>query len=187
MVARLLAERPLGLCESVIRAASTELACFFLTAEPVVGETGAGERATGIANVLSAGFGVGPEHVRALPLGTSCPEDHDWDGDQHHGRDDDDRGGDRNNDGNDHRGLDWLAVSVALADERWLNVGAGEPAWGAAFVGVFLLSALGIATVGVVTGWRHAKSTRSLANAAGPLGHGEAVRDLLEAGPAETR
>ncbi len=54
------------------------------------------------------------------------------------------------------------------------------------FVAVFVLSALGIATVAVVMGRRIAKPMRGLA-AAGRLGRGEAVDDLYEAGPAETR
>ena len=63
----------------------------------------------------------------------------------------------------------------------------GAPAWGAAFVLTFLLSALGIAAVAVLTGRRLAKPMRGLANAAGRLGRGEAVDDLPEAGPVETR
>ena len=70
-------------------------------------------------------------------------DDHDWDGD-------------RDDDGPGHREPDWFTASVALADGRWLNVAVGPPpgapAWGPAFVGVFLLSALGIAVVAVVMG-----------------------------------
>ena len=63
----------------------------------------------------------------------------------------------------------------------------GAPAWGATFVLTFLLSAFGIAAVAVLTGRRIAKPMRGLAAAAGRLGRGEAVEDLSEAGPVETR
>ena len=191
-VARLLAETPPGLHASVIAAASTELARFSLTAEPLVAETGAGERAAAIAGDLSAALGIAPEGVRVAPLWTRyMDDDDDRDDDHDHDDDDDDRGGDRDDDGYDHRGSDWFTASAALADGRWLNVAVGPPpgapAWGLAFVAVFLLSALGIAAVAVLTGRRMAKPMRGLANAAGRLGRGEAVDDLPEAGPAETR
>ena len=63
----------------------------------------------------------------------------------------------------------------------------GAPAWGPAFVAVFLLSALCIAAVAVFTARRLAKPMRALAAAAGRLGRGEAVDDLPEAGTVETR
>ncbi len=63
-VARLLAGTPPGLHDAVIAAASTELARFSLTGEPVVGEPGAGERAATIAGDLSAALGIAPERVR---------------------------------------------------------------------------------------------------------------------------
>ena len=192
-VARLLGGTPPGLHDSVIAAASTELARFSLTAEPLVAEAGAGERAATIAGDLSAALGIAPERVRVAPLWTRFLDDDDWDDD--HDRDDDDddrdRDGDRDDDGHDHREPDWFTASVALADGRWLNVAVGPPpgapAWGLAFVAVFLLSALGIAAVAVLTGRRLARPMRGLANAAGRLGRGEAVDDLPEAGPAETR
>ena len=191
-VARLLAETPPALHGPVIAAASTELARFSLTAAPVVGETGAGERAAAIADDFSAALGVAAERVRVAPLWTRYLDDDD---DHHHDDDDDDedrdRDGDRDDDGHDHRKTDWFAASVPLADGRWLNVAVGPPpgapAWGAAFVAVFLLSALGIAAVAVVTGRRLAKPMRGLANAAARFGRGEAVEDLSEAGPVETR
>ncbi len=191
-VARLLGGTPPGLQDAVIAAASTELARFSLTAGPVVGETGAGARAAAIAGDLSAALGMAPERVRVAPLWTRhMGDDDDRDDDHDHDDDDDDRNGDRDDDGHDHRGPDWFTASVALADGRWLNVAVGPPpgapAWGAAFVAVFLLSALGIAAVAVLTGRRLAKPMRGLANAAGRLGRGEAVADLPEAGPAETR
>ena len=191
-VARLLADTPAGLHDSVIAAASTDLARFSLTGESVVGETGAGERAAAIAAELSTALGVVAERVRVAPLWTRYLDDDDGSDDHHHDRDDDDdRDGDRDDDGHHHRGPDWFTASVALADGRWLNVAVGPPpgapAWGAAFVAVFLLSALGIAAVAVVTGRRLAKPMRSLANAAGRLGRGETVADLPETGPVETR
>ena len=191
-VARLLADTPAALHDSVIAAASTDLARFSLTGESVVGETGAGERAAAIAAELSAALGVVAERVRVAPLWTRYLDDDDGNDDHHHDRDDDDdRDGDRDDDGHHHRGPDWFTASVALADGRWLNVAVGPPpgapAWGAAFVAVFLLSALGIAAVAVVTGRRLAKPMRSLANAAGRLGRGETVADLPETGPVETR
>ena len=190
-VARLLGDTPPALHDSVIAAASTEIARFSLTGEPLVGETAAGERAAAIAGDLSAALGVGPERVRVAPLWTRFlfdddddhhhddDRDHDWDDDRDHDRDD------------DRDEPDWFTASVALADGRWLNVAVvpppGAPAWGPAFVAVFLLSALGIATVAVLTGRRMAKPMRGLAAAAGRFGRGEAVEDLPEAGPAETR
>ena len=194
-VARLLGDTPSGLHDSVIAAASTDLARFSLTAEPVVGETATGERAAGIASDLSAALGVGAERVRVAPLWSQYLDDDDWDDDHdHHDRDDDDRdhdGDDDHDHGSDHWEPDWFTASVAVADGRWLNVGVGPPpgtpAWGPAFVAVFLLSALGIAAVAVFMGRRIAKPMRGLAAAAGSLGRGEAVDDLPEAGPAETR
>ena len=82
-VARLLGDTPPGLHDSVIAAASTELARFSLTGEPVVVETGAGEQAAAIARDLSAALGVAPERVRVAPLRTRYLDDDD-------GRDDDD-------------------------------------------------------------------------------------------------
>ena len=76
-------------------------------------------------------------------------------------------------------------------DGRWLNVAVGPPPgappWGWTFMLTFLLSALGIAVVAVLTGRHIAKPMRSLAAAAGRFGRGEAVDDLPEAGPVETR
>ena len=198
-VARLLAETPPVLHESVIAAASTELARFSLTGEPVVGETDTGERAGAIAINLSGALGVGSERVRVAPLWTRYMDDDDGDDpdddrddDRDHGEDDDpDRDGGHGHDRRDHREPDWFTASVALGDGRWLNVAVGPPpgtpAWGAAFVAIFLLSALGIAAVAVVTGRRLARPMQGLANAAGRLGRGEAVQDLPEAGPVETR
>ena len=196
-VARLLADTPAGLHDSVIAAASTELARFSLSREPLAEETGAGERAAAIAGDLSGALGVGPERIRVAPLWTRFMDDDD--GDDRHDRDDDDdddRDRHRDDDGDDDRDHehwkpDWFTASVALADGRWLNVAVGPPpgapAWGLAFVAVFLLSALGIAAVAVLTGRRLARPMRGLANAAGRLGRGEAVADLSEAGPVETR
>ena len=182
-VARLLAGTPPALHEAVIAAASTELVRFSLTGEPVVGATGSGERAVAIAADLSAALGADAAQIRVAPLWTRHMDDDDgWDDD--HDDDDDDRD-------HEHWELDWFTASVALDSERWLNVAVGPPpgapAWGVAFVAVFLLSALGIAAVAVVMGRRIAKPMRRLAVAAGRLGRGEAVEDLSEAGPSETR
>ena len=190
-VVRLLGGTPPGLHDAVIAAVSTDLARFSLTGEPIVGETGAGERAAAIADDLSAALGVGPARVRVAPLWSRYLDDDD--DDDHHDDDDEDHAWDRDHhdDGEDHREPDWFTASVALADGRWLNVAVGPPpgapAWGPAFVAVFVLSALGIAAVAVVTGRRIAKPMRGLAAAAGRLGRGEAVEDLCEAGPVETR
>ena len=187
-VARLLADTPPALHEAVIAAASTELARFSLTREPIVDQTGAGERAASIAGDLSAALGIAPRRVRVAPLWTRFlddDDDRDDDDDDHDDRDD------RDDDGHRHRDPDWFTASAALADGRWLNVAVGPPpgapAWGPAFVAVFLLSALGIAAVAVVMGRRIAKPMRGLANAAGRLGRGEAVEELPEAGTVETR
>ncbi|MCY4609504.1 MAG: hypothetical protein OXD40_13050 [bacterium] len=179
-VARLLAGTPPTLHESVIAAASTEFARFSLTGEPVVGTTDAGEHAAAIARDLTAALGVGAEQIRVAPLWTRYLDDDDGrddhDRDDDRDRDHDDNGDDDRDDGRDHghRDLDWFTASVALADGRWLNVAAGPPpgtpAWGVAFVAVFVLSALGIAAVSVVTGRRIAKPMRSLAASAGRPG-----------------
>jgi len=186
-VARLLGDTPRGLHASVIAAASTGLARFSLTARPVVGEAGTDERAAAIADGLSAALDMDAARVRVAPLRTRFLDDDD-------DRDDDDRHLDRDDDDDRDHGHDepdWFTASVALADGRWLNVTVGPPpgapAWGAAFLAVFLLSALGIAAVAVLTGRRMAKPMRGLAAAAGRFGRGEAVDDLPEAGPEETR
>ena len=197
-VARLLGDTPPGLHDSVVAAASTELARFSLTGEPLVAVTGAGERAAALARNLSAALGVRLQQVRVAPLWTRFRDDHDWD--DHHDDDDDDdvdhdedhdRDGDHDNGGPGHREPDWFTASVALADGRWLNVAVGPPPgappWGWTFVLTFLLSALGIAVVAVLTGRRIAKPMRRLAAAAGRFGRGEAVDDLPEAGPLETQ
>ena len=194
-VARLLGGTPPGLHDAVIAAASTELARFSLSREPLVEETGASERAGAIAGNLSAALGMRAERVRVAPLWTRFMDDDDGD-DRHDRDDDDDDDRDRHHDDDDDRDHghwkpDWFTASVALADGRWLNVAVGPPpgapAWGLAFVAVFLLSALGIAAVAVLTGRRLARPMRGLANAAGRLGRGEAVADLSESGPVETR
>ena len=195
-VARLLGDTPPALHDSVIAAASTELARFSLTGQPVVEEPGTGERAAVIAGDLSAALGVRPERVRVAPLWTRFLDDHDWDDHHDHDGDDDDdhdEDHDRNHDDDDpdHREPDWFTASAALEDGRWLNVAVGPPpgapAWGAVFLAVFLLSALGIAAVAVFMGRRLARPMRGLAHAAGQLGRGEAVEDLPEAGTVETR
>ena len=183
-VARLLAGTPPTLHEAVIAAASTELVRFTLTGEPVVGATDAGEHASAIADDLSAALGAPATGVRVAPLWTRYMDDDDhWDDDDDHDDDDDRDHG--------HWKLNWFTASIDLGHDRWLNVAAGPPpgapAWGVAFVAVFLLSALGLAGVAVVMGRRIAKPMRHLAAAAGRLGRGEAVDDLSEAGPAETR
>ena len=193
-VARLLGDTPPGLHQAVIAAASTELARFSLSREPLVEKTAAGERAAAIASDLTGALGVRAERVRVAPLWTGTMDDDDHH--DHDDEDDDDRDRHHDDDGDDdhdheHWKPDWFTASVALADGRWLNVAVGPPpgapAWGVAFVAVFLLSALGIAAVAVVMGRRLARPMRGLAAAAGSLGRGEAVEDLSEAGPAETR
>ena len=196
-VARLVSDTPPELHDSVIGAASTELARFSLTGEPVVAETGTGERTAAISDDLAAALGVRAARVRVAPLWTQILADHDWDDhDDDHDDDDDhdeDHDHDRNHDDDDpdHREPDWFTASAALEDGRWLNVAVGPPpgapAWGAAFLAVFLLSALGIAAVAVFMGRRLARPMRGLAHAAGRLGRGEAVEDLPEAGTVETR
>ena len=194
-VVRLLRGTPAALHEAVLAAASTDITRFSLAPVPVVVETGTGEGAAAIARDLAAALGAGPERIRVAPPWTRYLDDDDdwdhddWDDDHHDDGDGDD--GDGDDDDHRHRELDWFTASVALEDGRWLNVAVGPPpgapAWGAAFVLTFLLSALGIAAVAVLTGRRIAKPMRSLAGAAGRLGRGEAVDDLSEAGPVETR
>ena len=192
-VARLLRDTPPALHESVVAAASTSLTRFSLSREPLVEETGAGERAAAIARDLSAALGTTAESVRVAPLWTRYLDDDDWDDDDREDDSDDDHhdhDGGRDH-GPRHEGPDWFTASVALAHGRWLNVAVGPPPgappWGWTFVLTFLLSALGIAVVAVLAGRHIAKPMRSLAAAAVRFGRGEAVDDLPEAGPAETR
>ena len=187
-VARLLRDTPPALHESVVAAASTSLTRFSLSREPLVEETGAGERAAAIARDLSAALGTTTESVRVAPLWTRYLDDDDREDDSdddHHDHDGDHDHGPR------HEGPDWFTASVALAHGRWLNVAVGPPPgappWGWTFVLTFLLSALGIAVVAVLAGRHIAKPMRSLASAAVRFGRGEAVDDLPEAGPEETR
>ena len=183
-VVRLLRDTPPALHDAVIAAASTGITRFSLAPEPLVGETGTGEGAAAIARDLAAALNAGPERVRVAPPWTRYFDDDDWDDDHRDGD------GDHDHD-HGHWDLDWFTASVALGHGRWLNVAVGPPpgapAWGWTFVVTFLLSALGIAVVAVLTGRRIAKPMRGLASAAGRLGRGEAVEDLSEAGPVETR
>ena len=181
-VVRLLGETPPALHEAVIAAASTGITRFSLAPEPVVVESGTGEGAAAIARDLAAALDAGPERIRVAPPWTRYFDDDDWDDDHRDGDGDHDHG---------HWDLDWFTASIALGHGRWLNVAVGPPpgapAWGWTFVVTFLLSALGIAVVAVLTGRRIAKPMRGLAAAAGRLGRGEAVEDLPEAGTVETR
>ena len=187
-VARLLRETPPTLHESVVAAASTEFVRFSLTDAPLVDSIGAGAQVGTIAAKLSAALDVGHERVRVAPLWTRRFHHGKWRKESwfhDRGHDDDRRHGPR-------RGrLGWFTASVTLGDKRWLNVEVGPPPgappWRSTFVLSFLLSALAIAAVAVLTGRRIAKPMRSLAAAAGRLGRGEAVDDLPEAGPSETR
>ena len=187
-VVRLLRGTPPALHESVVAAASTGITRFSLAPQPLVDETGTGEGASAIARELAAVLDAGPQRVKVAPLWTRYMEDDD-DWDEDHDHDHDENGDDDHDHG--HWELDWFTASVALGQGRWLNVAVGPPpgapAWGAAFVLIFLFSALGIAAVAVVTGRRLATPMRGLMNAAGRLGRGEAVDDLAEAGPVETR
>ena len=183
-VVRLLRDTPPALHEAVIAAASTGITRFSLALEPLVGETRTGGGAGAIARDLAAALDAGPERVRVAPPWTRYNDDDDWD--------DDHRGGDGDDDhDHGHWGLDWFTASVAVGHGRWLNVAVGPapgaPAWGWTFVLTFLLSALGIAVVAVLTGRRITKPMRGLAAAAGRLGRGEAVEDLSEPGPVEIR
>ena len=187
-VARLLRETPPALHESVVAAASTGFVRFSLTDAPLVESIGTGRNADDIAAQLSAALDTGRDGVRVAPLwtrhfGHGQRKREGWLRDRGH---DDDRGhGPR-------RGrFGWFTASVALGDQRWLNVEVGPPPgappWRSTFVLSFLLSALAIAAVAVLMGRRIAKPMRSLAAAAARLGRGEAVDDLPEAGTSETR
>ena len=188
-VARLLRDTPPALHGAVVIAASTDFSRYSLTDAPLVSRSGAGVRADAIAARLSVALETDRDRVRVAPM-WSRHRHHDDDDDdgawRHNGRDD----GDHNH-GPRHRRLLWFTASTALDDGRWLNVEVspppGAPPWGLTFVLSFILSALGIAAVAVLTGRRIAKPMRRLAAAAGKLGRGEAVEDLPEAGPLEIR
>ncbi len=177
-VARLLRDTPPALHGAVVVAASTDISRYSLTDTPLVGRNGAGVRANTIAARLSVALETDRDRVRVAPM---------WS--RHRHRDD------RNDGDHDHgprfRRPLWFSASAALNDGRWLNVEVGPPPgappWGSTFLLSFMLSALGIAIVAVLTGRRIAKPMRSLAAAAGKLGRGEAVEDLPEAGPLEIR
>ena len=196
-VARLLRETPSPLHEAVVAAASTDLARFSLTDVPLVRATGTDRTAVSIAVALSVA--LEEAEVRVAPLWSLHPErrerersgrrsEHDDDDDDD---DDDDHDDDEHSHDHDpHWRLEWFVASAALTDGRWLNVEVAPPPdapWGWTFVLSFVLSAVGIAVVAVLTGRRIAKPMRSLATAAGRLGRGEAVEDLPVAGPQETR
>ena len=193
-VARLLRDTPPALHGAVVVAASTDFSRYSLTDAPLVGRNGGGVRADAIAARLSVALEIDRDRVRVAPM-WSRHRHHDDDDDD----DDDDDGAWRNNGRHDgdrdhgprHRRLLWFTASTALDDGRWLNVEVnppqGGPPWGLTFVLSFILSALCIAGVAVLTGRRIAKPMRRLAAAAGKLGRGEAVEDLPEAGPLEIR
>ena len=196
-VARLLRETPPRLHDAVVAAASTDLARFSLTGEPMVSETGTGERAAAIARELSTALDAGQDRVRVAPPWTRYLDDddngekHGWFEDHDDHGDDDREGWDDHDRDPDRWQLEWFTASVILPDGRWLNVAVGTPPvvplWGWTFVLTFLLSAFGIGVVAILSGRRIAKPMQSLAAAAGRLGRGETVEDLPEAGPLETR
>ena len=202
-VARLLRDTPPALHGAVVVAASTDFSRYSLTDTPLVGRDGAGIQANAIAARLSVALETDRDRVMVAPM---------WSRHRHHDdeddRDDEDDWDDKDDwdDGkkykNGHYDRDqdhgpryrrplWFTASAGLDDGRWLNVEVGPPPgappWGSTFVLSFMLSALGIAVVAVLTGRRIAKPMRRLADAAGKLGRGEAVEDLPEAGPLETR
>ena len=187
-VARLLRDTPPSLHGSVVTAASTRLVRFSVTPVPRVTAIGTDRQVASITGALSSALGTG--QVRVAPLWTRHPErERGENGRRFHDRDDDDeQGHDR---GPRQWRLKWFIASAMLQDGRWLNVEVAPPPdappWGLAFVLSFLLSAAGIAVVVVWTGRRIARPMRSLSAAAGQLGRGEAVDDLPEVGPQETR
>ncbi|MDE0650115.1 MAG: ATP-binding protein [Gammaproteobacteria bacterium] len=199
-VARLLRDTPPAFHGAVVVAASTDFSRYSLTDTPLVGRDGAGVRANAIAARLSVALETDRDRVMVAPM-WSRHRHHD-DGDDEDDEDDEDDWDDGKQHKNGHHGGDhdhgprhrrplWFTASAALDDGRWLNVEVGPPPgappWGRTFVLSFMLSALGIAVVAVLTGRRIAKPMRRLAAAAGKLGRGEAVEDLPEAGPLETR
>lgn len=202
-VARLLRDTPLALHGAVVVAASTDFSRYSLTDTPLVDRDGPGVRANAIAARLSVALETDRDRVMVAPM-WSRHRHHDDGDDEDEDEDDEDdddwddgkrrknghHGGDHDH-GPRHRRPLWFTASAALDDGRWLNVEVGPPPgappWGSTFVLSFMLSALGIAVVAVLTGRRIAKPMRRLAAAAGKLGRGEAVEDLPEAGPLETR
>ena len=186
-VMRLLDGTPPELHDSVIAAASSEFVRFSLTDESVVGDTSAGERPAGMARDFAAILGREPERIRIAPLRTSFSNEYSPAGDQEHvGDEEHDRG-----DVHGHRESDWFTASVALSGGQWLNVRVvpppDAPPWGWTFVLTFLFSALVIAAVAVLAARRIVRPMRSLAEATSRFGLGEAVEDLPEEGPVETR
>ena len=200
-VARLLRDTPPELHGAVVVAASTDFSRYSLTDTPLVGRDGAGVRANAIAARLSVALETDRDRVMVAPMWSRHRHHDDWDDDEDDEDDEDDwddgkrhKNGHHDGDhdhGPRHRRLLWFTASAALDDGRWLNVEVGPPPgappWGSTFVLSFMLSALGIAVVAVLTGRRIAKPMRRLAAAAGKLGRGEAVEDLPEAGPLETQ
>ena len=176
-VARLLGDTPPALHDGILTAASNGEARFTLAPEPLIDDSGTGERATAIAHDLSVALDVGQERVKVAPLGFALLFDADHEDDHDHG------------DG--HGGSHWFAASAQLPNEQWLNVAVGPPPalppWGWTFLLTFLLSVLAVAAVAVLMGRRISKPMRNLAAAAGRLGRGEEVDELPETGPLEIR
>ncbi|MDE0303491.1 MAG: ATP-binding protein [Albidovulum sp.] len=179
-LARLLQETPPTIHDTAIAAASTELARFSLTDAPLVDAAGSGAAAAAVSASLSAALDTGREQVKVAPLWSRQPLDQGRDGDEHF-----------HSDGPRSGQTGWFTASVMQRDGRWLNVLVGPPPevppWDSTILFSFVLSAMGIAVVAVLTGRRIANPMRNLAAAADRLGRGEAVDDLPEAGPRETR
>ncbi|MCY4542897.1 MAG: ATP-binding protein [Rhodobacteraceae bacterium] len=188
-VIRLLEETPSPLHEAVVVAASARVTQYWLTEEPAVETIGTGEQAAALASGFAVALDALPEQVRIAPLWTHYGDEHDEDSGQRGSHRDPEDHDDRERH-SDRRTLDWFTASLALPDGRWLNVAVAPPRgspWGQMFLLATLLSAIGIAVVAVLMARRIAKPMRTLAEAAGRFGKGEAVDNLREAGPAEMR
>ncbi len=89
-----------------------------------------------------------------------------------------------------HHAPAWITISMRIADGEWLNASADRPPvppLGRVFLLSFLISAIGVATVGAF-GIRYAsRPLKRLAGAADRLGRGEGFEPLPETGPEETR
>ena len=185
---RLLQDTPASLHGRVVTAASSPTLRFNLTeAAPAVPAGMSGERSAPLVDRLSEALQLPADRITVSA--TYPPrfwERTRRDG-RHHDDDDDD---DEKHHERRWRGK-WFSIAIALPDGQWLHAVTGPPPgaprWGKFFLLSLVFTGLAVAVVAVVAGRRIARPMRELGDAADRLGRGEAVDELEEAGPLETR
>ncbi len=187
---RLLQDTPVSLHGRVVTAASSPTLRFNLTeTAPAVPVGMSGERSAPLVDRLSEALQL---PVDRITVSATYPPRF-WDRTRRDGRhhdDDDDDDDDEKHHERRWRGK-WLSIAVALPDGQWLHAVTGPPPgaprWGKFFLLSLVFTGLAVALVAVVAGRRIARPMRELGDAADRLGRGEAVHELAEAGPLETR